>query len=98
MSSINLYETLELVWQINIPDASKRFDFYITKVITSMEFQALSINELKDAFVSLKINKSPDHDGVSFNVIKKCFVELCEPLKHLFNLSIFKGDGKTHSL
>ena len=56
-----------------------------------MESQSLSINELKNAFFSLKINKSPGHDGVSFNVIKKCFGELCEPLKYLFNLSIVKG-------
>ena len=27
---------------------------------------------------------------MSFNVIKKCFGELCEPLKYLFNLSIIK--------
>ena len=66
-------------------------DFYITKVNTSIESQPLSINELKDVFFSLKINKSPGHDGVSFNVIKKCFGELCEPLKYLFNLSIVKG-------
>ena len=46
-----------------IPNASKRFDFYIIKVNTSMESQPLSINELKDAFFSLKINKSPGHDG-----------------------------------
>ena len=64
-----------------IPNASKLFDFYITKLIT----------ELKNAFFSLKINKSPGNDGVSFNVIKKCFGELCEPLKYLFNLSIVKG-------
>ena len=74
-----------------IPNASKRFDFYITKVNTSMESQPLSINELKNAFFSLKINKSPGHDGMSFNVIKKCFGELCELLKYLFNLSIVKG-------
>ena len=74
-----------------ILNASKPFDSYITKANTSMESQSLSINELKDAFFSLKINKSPGHDGVSFNVIKKCFGELCEPLKYLFNLSIVKG-------
>ena len=55
-----------------------------------MEFQPLSINELKDAFFSLKINKSQGLDGVSFNVIKRCFGELCKPLKYLFNLSIVK--------
>ena len=40
-----------------------------------MESHPLSINELKDAFFSIKINKSPGHDGVSFNVIKKYFGE-----------------------
>ena len=46
-------------------------DSYISKANTSMESQLLSIYELKDAFFSLKINESPGHDGVSFNVIKK---------------------------
>ena len=39
-----------------------------------MESQPLSINELKNAFFSLNINKSPGHDGVSFNVIKNVLV------------------------
>ena len=30
---------------------------------------ALSINELKDAFYSLKTNKSPGHDEISSNII-----------------------------
>ena len=58
-----------------IPNGSKQFDFYITKINTSMESHPLSINELKDAFFSIKINESPGHDEVSFNVIKKCFGE-----------------------
>ena len=36
------------------PNASKRFNFYITKVNTSMESQPLSINELKMNFSHLK--------------------------------------------
>ena len=56
-----------------------------------MGSQSLPIDELKDAFFSSKINKRSGHDGVSFNVIKKCFEELCEQLKYLFNLSIGKG-------
>ena len=56
------------------PNASKSFDSYITKVNTSMEFQPLSINELKYAFFSFKINKSPGYDGLSFNVIKNVSV------------------------
>ena len=44
-----------------------------------METQPLSINELKDAFFSLKINKSPGHDRVSFNVIKNVLVSYENP-------------------
>ena len=35
-----------------------------------MDSKPLSINELKDAFFSLKINKSSGVDDVSFNIIK----------------------------
>ena len=49
------------------------------------------MNELKDAFYSLKSDKSPSYDDISYNVVKKCFGSLCEPLKYLFNLSIEKG-------
>ena len=56
-----------------------------------MESQPPSINELKDAFFSLNIYESPGYDGVSFNLIKVCFDELCEPLKYLFNPSVVKG-------
>ena len=56
-----------------------------------MDFKPLSINELKDAFFSLKINKSSSVDDVSFSIIKKCFGVLCEPLIYLFELSLEKG-------
>ena len=49
------------------------------------------MNELKDAFKSLKSNKSPGYDDISFNVVKKFFGSLCEPLRYFFNLSIEKG-------
>ena len=56
-----------------------------------MQSDPLTINELKDAFFSLKSNKSPGYDDISFDVIKKCFGVLYEPLHFLFNLSIEKG-------
>ena len=40
---------------------------------SAMELNPLSINELKDAFFSLKINKSPGYDEISFNVVIKFF-------------------------
>ena len=56
-----------------------------------MESNSLTINELKDAFFSLKINKSPGYDEISFNVIKKRFGEPYDPLKFIFELSLEKG-------
>ena len=47
-----------------------------------------SINESKKAFFSLKTNKSPGYDDIHFNVVKKWFGEINEPLKHLCNLFI----------
>ena len=54
-----------------------------------MPKQALTINECK-SFSCKKINKSLGYDDISFNVIKKCFGNLCEPLKHIFDLFLHK--------
>ena len=43
---------------------------------------------LENAFFPLKINKIPGYDEINFNVLKKCFSSLREPLKYMFNLSI----------
>ena len=56
-----------------------------------MDSKPLSINNLKDAFFSLKINKISSVDDVSFNIIKNCFGVLCEPLTYLFQISLEKG-------
>ena len=49
------------------------------------------VNELKDAFCSIKTNKCLGHDEINFNVTRSCFDELCEPLQYLFNLSFENG-------
>ena len=74
-----------------IPITSTPFEYFVNKSDFVMETKPLSMNELKDAFYSLKSNKSSGNDDISYNVIKKCFGSLCEPLKYLFNLSIEKG-------
>ena len=56
-----------------------------------MENKPLSINELKDALFTLKINKSTGHDYISYNVVSKWFGELCTSLKHIFDLSFKNG-------
>ena len=56
-----------------------------------MKKNSLSINELKEPFFSLKTNKSPVYDEINFNVVEKCFGEIIESLKRLFNLSLENG-------
>ena len=56
-----------------------------------MDSKSLLINELKNVFFSLKINKSSGVDDVSFNIIKKCFGMFCESLTYLLQLSLEKG-------
>ena len=51
----------------------------------------LSVNELKDAFCSLKINKSYGYDDISFNIFRNCFGPLLKDLMHIFNLSLERG-------
>ena len=56
-----------------------------------MESKPLTINQLKYVLFSLKINKSPGYDKISFNVVKKFFGELFDPLKFIIELSMVKG-------
>ena len=68
------------------PNASTTFESYINKPDYIMETKQILINELKDALFSLKINKSLGYDDISFNILKKCFSSLCEPLEYMFNI------------
>ena len=71
----------------NIPNASRPFESYIKKVDTTMPTDSLTINEVKEAFSSLKKKV----DEISFNVIKNRFSELNMPLKYLFDMSLESG-------
>ena len=75
-----------------IPNASTTFESYLNYILLWKQSNSRWMSELKDAFFSLKINESPGYDDISFNVLKKCFSSLCEPLKYLFNLTIKKGN------
>ena len=73
----------------------KFFDIsqYFTKVYFQeqiMENKERSMNELKNAFYSLKSIKNPGCVDIRYNVIKEWFDSLCQPLKYIFNLSIQK--------
>lgn len=56
-----------------------------------MPIDPLTINDIKEAFFSLKTNKSFRYDEIGFNVIKNWFSKLDMPLKYLFEISLKKG-------
>ena len=74
-----------------IETSSIKFDKYINECSITQPECPITINELKDVFFSLKTNKSPGYDEISFNIIKNCFGVLYKPLLYIFNLSIEKG-------
>ena len=69
-----------------IPNPSASFEYFENKSEILMETTALSMNELKDAFYSLKSNKDLGCGDISDTVIKKYLDSLCEPWKYLFSL------------
>ena len=71
--------------------ATRSFECYVRKTNETIKVEPITINELKDAFLSLKMNKNADYDEISFSVIKNCFGGLCDPLKYIFNLSFQEG-------
>ena len=54
-----------------IPNASASFQYFVNKSDVVVETETLSMNELKDAFYSLKSNKSPGYEDISYSVIQK---------------------------
>ena len=72
-------------------DSSVNFHKYLEACNITQPEKELAVNELKDAFFSLKLNKSPGYNEVSFNVVKKCFGSLHKPLLHIFNASLENG-------
>ena len=76
-----------------IPNVSIPFECFVNKSDFFMETKLLSINKSKDAFYSLKSNKRPGYDYISYDLINKCFGSLCKALKYLFK-GVFPGDLK----
>ena len=76
----------------DIDPSSVIFDNYLKVFNANEPNHNLTVNELKDAFFSLKLNKSPGYDRISFNGIKTWFGSLQKPLLHIFNQSLQSGN------
>ena len=76
---------------IKINPPRKYFHEYLKEYQTCQPENVISVNGLKYAVFSLKINRNLGYDDISFNVVKKCFGVLYKPLLPIFNLSIQTG-------
>ena len=74
-----------------IPGIEDTFESYPVQTSATMQHKLVLINNLRDIFLSLKLNKYPEYNQISFNIVKKCFRKLCELLKDVFSLSIETG-------
>ena len=59
-------------------NGSTLFEYFVSKSDFVMETKPLSLNELKITLFSSESNKSPGYENIRYNVIKECFVSLCE--------------------
>ena len=50
----------------DIPTSTRSFQSYVQTTNETIKEELITINELKDAFFSLKINKSAGYDEISF--------------------------------
>ena len=80
----------------------KHFHEYLKEYQTSQPENVISVNELKDGFFSLKINKSPGHDDISLMLSKNAlefYTNLCCIfLTFLLKLRFFQMNLKLQAL
>ena len=67
-----------------IPHGTTNFE-YLPNITTIFRENCLTEEEFKNAFFSLKTNKSPGYDNIHVNVIRNLYNELKIPLMNIFN-------------
>ena len=68
-----------------IPKEQRGFEKYLANCNTAMNDAPLTSEEVRNVFYSLKTNKSPGHDDISFNAINIVFDFIVEPLRYIFS-------------
>ena len=103
VNEINLFDKAKIANEFNkffanigieparkIPTAKTTFETYVETANSTMESNPLYHKLIERCILFFKDN-SPGYDETSFNVVKKCFGELYDPLKFIFDLSLGKG-------
>ena len=75
----------------NIHKSRKEFHNFLSGNYPILKETPLTDEELKNAFTTLKSNKSPGFDDISPDVIKIVFEALVRPIRYIFDLSLKQG-------
>ena len=75
-----------------IPNEQGGFEKYLPNCNTVINDTPLTHEEVRNVFYSLKTNKNPDYDDISFNAIHKIFDYIVEPLRYIFSNSLAQGN------
>ena len=75
-----------------VPASFKHFSQYLNKPLTnSIYVVEVTSTEILNFISSLKCNKSSGPDDFSIRLLKENAFLLCEPLRYIYNLSLFSG-------
>ena len=74
-----------------IPPSSINFESYLRNITTALSDKPLSGKEFKEAFFTLKTNKSPGYDNLHVNIIRSMYHELKIPLMNIYSQSLSTG-------
>ena len=74
-----------------IPHSTTNFESYLPNITTIFRENCLTEEEFKNAFFSLKTNKSPGYNNIRINVIRNLYNKLKTPLMNIFNLLLNTG-------
>ena len=73
------------------PPSNTPYREYLTRFEDEIPDANISVNDLKNAFLSLKKNKAPGYDDVTSNIVLSVADEILIPLYHSLKLSFQKG-------
>ena len=74
-----------------VPTSSTNFKSYLPNIATALRDKPLLEKEFKDAYFTLKTNKSLGYDNLHVNVIKSMYHELKTPLMNIFSQFLSTG-------
>ena len=83
------FANVDLVLAKQLPESKNTFQSYLVKPSAKMQHKSVSMSELRAAFFSFKLNKSPVYDEISFNALRNALANYAS-LRNMFSIYLLK--------